>query len=71
MDRSPDIAPALLDALAAIDTFITAVTGQKPSAVEIADALKRYFVLNEIKAHIVMARKASEASPTASPPEKR
>jgi len=71
MSRSVDVSPELVDALTAVDTFITAVTGQKPSAMEIADALKRYFVLNEIKAHIVMAREATEASPTASPPKKR
>ena len=44
------------EALETVDTFITETTGQKPTQQEIANALKRYFVLNEIKGHIVMER---------------
>jgi len=46
----------ILRALEAIRHFITETTGQAPSDAELADALKRYFVLNEIKAHILMVR---------------
>jgi hypothetical protein len=46
----------LMKALETVDNFIAETTGQKPTQQEIANALKRYFVLNEIKAHIVMER---------------
>jgi hypothetical protein len=52
--RTPD--PAVLDALDAVSNFIEQVTGAAPSPAEMADALTRYFVLNEIKEHIVMVR---------------
>ena len=48
----------LVAALETVDNFITQTTGQKPTQQEIANALKRYFVLNEIKAHIVMERES-------------
>jgi hypothetical protein len=46
----------LCDALVTIHKFIQEVTGESPAQTEIAAALKRYFVLNEIKEHIVMDR---------------
>jgi len=46
----------LVEALETVDNFIAETTGRKPTQQEIANALKRYFVLNEIKAHIVMER---------------
>jgi hypothetical protein len=46
----------LVSALETVEDFVTETTGQKPSQQEIANALKRYFVLNEIKGHIVMER---------------
>ena len=46
----------LVEALETVENFITETTGQKPTQQEIATALKRYFVLNEIKGHIVMER---------------
>lgn len=46
----------LLGALKDVENFIMETTGQKPTQQEIANALKRYFVLNEIKAHVVMER---------------
>jgi hypothetical protein len=46
----------LCDALMIINNFIQQVTGQAPTQTEIATALKRYFVLNEIKENIVMER---------------
>lgn len=51
-----NISNDIVDAISTIYSFIEQVTGQAPSNAEIADALKRYFVLNEIKSHIVMKR---------------
>ena len=53
-NRNPD--PVLLDALDQVTDFIQQVTGDAPTPSELADALTRYFVLNEIKDHIVMVR---------------
>lgn len=50
------IDPVLNDALDRISDFIHQVTGAAPTQAEIADALTRYFVLNEIKEHILMLR---------------
>ena len=47
---------SLVEALETVENFITETTGQKPTRQEIANALKRYFVLNEIKDHVVMER---------------
>ncbi len=46
----------ILQALETVRHFITETTGKRPTDEEIADSLKKYFVLNEIKAHILMAR---------------
>lgn len=54
------IDPILISALAGIADFIQQVTGAEPTQAELADALSRYFVLNEIKAHILMVRENSE-----------
>jgi len=56
MSENRILEDCLEEALETVDTFITETTGQKPSQQEIANALKRYFVLNEIKGHIVMER---------------
>ena len=53
-NRTTDL--ALTDALDIVADFIRQVTGIEPTPAEIADALTRYFVLNEIKDHIVMMR---------------
>lgn len=50
------IDPILATALTTIADFVRQVTGIEPTQAEIADALTRYFVLNEIKAHIEMIR---------------
>jgi hypothetical protein len=50
----------LSDALDAVSDFIHQVTGVEPTPAEIADALTRYFVLNEIKDHILMLREGSD-----------
>ncbi len=52
----------LLGALEDVENFIMETTGQKPTQQEIANALKRYFVLNEIKAHVVMEREEENPS---------
>jgi len=52
--------PDLTDALATVADFIRQVTGVEPTQAEIADALTRYFVMNEIKDHIVMMREGAE-----------
>lgn len=46
----------LADALDVVADFIRQVTGLEPTPAELADALTRYFVLNEIKDHIEMMR---------------
>ena len=56
MSENRMLEDCLEEALETVDTFITETTGQKPTQQEIANALKRYFVLNEIKGHIVMER---------------
>ena len=50
----------ILQAVRFVRHFITETTGKPPTDEEIADALKRYFVLNEIKAHILMAREKKQ-----------
>jgi hypothetical protein len=47
------------EALDTVSDFIRQVTGVEPTRAEIADALTRYFVLNEIKEHILMLRQDS------------
>jgi len=48
--------PSILEAIQTVKRFIAETTGKEPTDEEIADALKRYFVLNEIKEHILMVR---------------
>ena len=50
------IDPVLDDALATVSDFLRQVTGREATQAELADALTRYFVLNEIKDHILMMR---------------
>ncbi|MBF0119323.1 MAG: hypothetical protein HQK79_10850 [Desulfobacterales bacterium] len=51
-----EIEPCLLEAILFLRQFINKTTNVPPSDAEIADALKKYFVLNEIKEHILMQR---------------
>lgn len=51
-----EIETCLADAINKITDFVEQTTGEKPTPDEIANALKRYFVLNEIKEHILMER---------------
>ena len=53
--------PVLFDALDKVSDFIEQVTGDSPTPSELADALTRYFVLNEIKDHIVMVREGEDS----------
>lgn len=48
------IEPPLIDALEAIVNFVRKTTGREPTQTELAAALKRYFVMKEIKDHIFM-----------------
>jgi hypothetical protein len=59
MSENRKLEDCLEEALESVENFITETTGQKPTQQEIANALKRYFVLNEIKAHVVMERSES------------
>lgn len=56
MTATQTVDPVLSAALAQVADFIRQVTGTEPTPAEIADALTRYFVLNEIKAHVLMLR---------------
>ncbi|GEM_PF-589965 len=49
----------LQDALDGVSNFIAETTGTAATQEEIADALRRYFVLQEIKGQIDMKRKGS------------
>ena len=57
MSKLTEIEQPLIDALEAIMTFIRETTGRTPNQTELAMALKRYFVMNEIKDHIFMDQK--------------
>ena len=50
------IDPCLEEALSGISKFIARTTGTAASQDELAEALGRYFVLQEIKGHIEMQR---------------
>lgn len=56
---SKDIDQVLVDALAAVINFVGETTGTPATQEELAQGLKRYFVLKEIKENIEMARKPS------------
>ena len=51
----------LTEALDTRNDSIRQVTGVEPTPAEIADALTRYFVMNEIKDHILMMREDAES----------
>jgi hypothetical protein len=61
MTPGPTIDNALTNALDTIADFIRQVTGLEPTQPEIADALTRYFVMNEIKDPILMKRQGSNS----------
>ena len=60
MGRNQKTDLALTDALDTVSDFIRQVTGVEPTPAEIADALTRYFLLKEIKDHILMMREDAE-----------
>ena len=62
MPETGTVENCLKSALETVENFIAETTGQKPTQLEIANALKRYFVLNEIKAHVVMDREEKKAA---------
>lgn len=55
-EKHSGIDPVLLDALAAVRRFVEETTGMPPTPEELARALKRYFVLKEIKESVEMDR---------------
>ncbi|MFO7559231.1 MAG: hypothetical protein R6X10_10410 [Desulfobacterales bacterium] len=59
--KTETVDPSILEAIGAIKNFITETTGKAPTPEELADSLKRYFVMNEIKDHILMVRQDSES----------
>jgi hypothetical protein len=59
MNESKDIDPILVDALTAVANFVGETTGTPATQEELAQALKRYFVLKEIKENIELTRKTS------------
>jgi len=61
MARNQTTDLALTEALDTVADFIRQVTGVEPTPAEIADALTRYFVMNEIKDHILMLREDAES----------
>ena len=61
MARNQTTDLALTEALDTVSDFIRQVTGDEPTPAEIADALTRYFVMNEIKDHILMMREDAES----------
>ena len=56
MKKETPVSPSIIEAIQTLKHFIAETTGKEPTDEEIADALKRYFVLNEIKEHILMLR---------------
>jgi len=54
MTKLKEIEQPLREALEAIITFVKKTTGRTPDQTELAEALKRYFVMKEIKDHIFM-----------------
>jgi hypothetical protein len=56
MTQGKTLSPEIIIAIEGIEHFMAETTGQKATAAEISDALGRYFVLHEIKEHILMLR---------------
>lgn len=55
-----EIDTVLWEALNALEKFVVETTGKAPSPDEMARAIKRYFVLKEIKDHIEMERNSGD-----------
>lgn len=56
MDKIQQVHESMLEAIGTIQGFVKEVTGQDTTQEEIAQALTRYFVLNEIKDFIELQR---------------
>ena len=56
MNQEKTVGPPIITAIDTLREFVAQTTGTPPTDEEIADALKRYFVLAEIKEHILMTR---------------
>jgi hypothetical protein len=57
LEKKDQVHPSIVEAVDFIRSFITETTNIQPTDEEIAGALKKYFVLNEIKDYIVMLRR--------------
>jgi len=53
-----EIDASIFQSLEKVKRFIKETTGESPGSKEIANALQKYFVLNEIKEHVIMEREA-------------
>ena len=56
MKADEPLKPCLIQALEKMNAFVTAVTGREPTQEELAAALGRFFVLEEIKSFIQIER---------------
>jgi len=54
LKKSDAIEDSIKEAIMGIHHFVKETTGKEPTQDEIAKALKRYFVLNEIKDNIFL-----------------
>lgn len=57
MVADKEFEPCMIEAISALETYITRTTGQKPSQQEMARALSKFFVLKEIREFIEMDRR--------------
>lgn len=58
--KKTELEPCIEEAVDTIFKFVTEITGQKPTQQEVARNLKKYFVLNEIAAHIKQEREEKD-----------
>ncbi len=57
MNDTYTLEPCMIDAVKALDEYITRTTGTQPTQKELSEALSKFFVLKEIKEFIEMSRK--------------
>ena len=62
MKQTIELEPCMVEALAYIDSYIDQTLGEPPTPHELASALKRFFVLKEIREFIEMERAESPES---------
>ena len=64
MEKKQPIHHEIMEAVETIRRFVAEVSGMEATDQEIADALKRYFVLKEICEHIEMVRENPDLQST-------